>query len=45
MVFFLIQESDVYGQWYYEMAVYVNRTEYGRGKGLSKKVAEQSAAR
>jgi dsRNA-specific ribonuclease len=27
------------------MADFVNRTEYGRGKGFSKKEAEQAAAR
>lgn len=43
--FELVQESHVNGQWNYEMAVFVNRTEYGRGKGFSKKEAEQSAAR
>ena len=45
LVFELIQETHVNGQWNYEMAVYVNRIEYGRGKGFSKKEAEQSAAR
>ncbi len=43
--FELVQESHVNGQWNYEMAVFVNRTEYGRGKGFSKKEAEQAAAR
>lgn len=43
--FELVQETHVSGQWNYEMAVFVNRTEYGRGKGFSKKEAEQVAAK
>jgi ribonuclease-3 len=43
--FQLVQETHLNGQWNYEMAVLVNRTEYGRGKGFSKKDAEQAAAR
>ena len=43
--FQLVEETHLNGQWNYEMAVLVNRTEYGRGKGPSKKDAEQAAAR
>ena len=43
--FQLVEETHLNGQWNYEMAVLVNRTEYGRGKGFSKKDAEQAAAR
>lgn len=43
--FELISEDNSSGQWMYEIEVVINHQKYGRGKGSSKKVAEQAAAK
>jgi len=43
--FELVNEQFVDGKAVYEMEVQINRTSYGRGKGFSKKEAEQAAAK
>jgi ribonuclease-3 len=43
--FEVISEKHENGQWNYEVKVVINNNEYGFGKGLSKKAAEQEAAR
>jgi ribonuclease-3 len=43
--FKLLDEQFIDGKWHYEMEVQINRTSYGRGKGLSKKEAEQAASK
>lgn len=43
--FIVISEQHINGQWHYEVKVLINNNEFGFGKGLSKKAAEQEAAR
>jgi ribonuclease-3 len=43
--FKLLDEQFNDGKWQYEMEVQINRTAYGKGKGLSKKEAEQAASK
>ncbi len=43
--FKLLDEQFSDGKWGYEMEVHINRTAYGKGKGLSKKEAEQAASK
>lgn len=43
--FKLLDEQFNDGKWHYEMEVQINRTAYGKGKGLSKKEAEQAASK
>lgn len=43
--FELVNEQFVDGKAVYEMEVQINRTSYGKGKGFSKKEAEQAAAK
>jgi dsRNA-specific ribonuclease len=41
----VISEVHINGVWNYEVKVVINNNEFGLGKGLSKKVAEQMAAK
>lgn len=43
--FKLLDEQFIDGKWFYEMEVQINRTAYGKGKGHSKKEAEQAASK
>ncbi|MEN9699221.1 MAG: hypothetical protein RLZZ301_419 [Bacteroidota bacterium] len=43
--FELAQENQQGSEWQYEMVVRINHTFYGKGRGLSKKEAEQAAAK
>ena len=43
--FQVLQEDNVHGVWKYEVMVQINGTNYGKGTGTSKKIAEQAAAR
>jgi ribonuclease-3 len=43
--FQVLQEDNVHGVWKYEVKVQINGTNYGKGTGTSKKIAEQAAAR
>lgn len=43
--FLVLQEDNVHGVWKYEVMVQINGTNYGKGTGTSKKIAEQAAAR
>ena len=43
--FIVTSEVHVNGIWHYEVKVVINKNEFGFGKGLSKKEAEQSAAK
>jgi len=43
--FVLLSEQFADGKAIYEMSVQINRTSYGKGKGFSKKEAEQAAAK
>lgn len=43
--FTVISEQHINGQWHYEVKVLINNKEFGFGKGLSKKAAEQDAAK
>ncbi len=43
--FNLLSEEHKKGKWEYNIQVQINQQEYGMGKGPSKKVAEQNAAR
>lgn len=43
--FLVISEIHLNGIWHYEVKVEINNNEFGFGKGLSKKSAEQSAAK
>lgn len=43
--FKLLDEQFNDGKWHYEMEVQINRTAYGKGRGLSKKEAEQAASK
>ena len=43
--FTVISEQHINGQWHYEVKVLINNKEFGFGKGLSKKAAEQVAAK
>ena len=43
--FVLLSEQFTDGKAIYEMTVQINRTSYGKGKGFSKKEAEQAAAK
>ena len=43
--FLVISEVHINGVWNYEVKVVINNNEFGLGKGLSKKVAEQMAAK
>tara|TARA_B110000459_G_scaffold197594_1_gene241281 strand:- start:283 stop:987 length:705 start_codon:yes stop_codon:yes gene_type:complete len=45
LLFYLISELHVNGIWEYTIQVQINQQEYGMGKGSSKKVAEQIAAK
>jgi dsRNA-specific ribonuclease len=41
----LISETHEDGKWLYQVKTFINHTEYGIGRGNSKKAAEQDAAR
>jgi ribonuclease III len=43
--FQVLLEENTHGTWKYEVMVQVNGTNYGKGTGASKKIAEQAAAR
>ncbi len=43
--FLVISEVHINGVWNYEVKVIISNNEFGLGKGLSKKVAEQMAAK
>lgn len=43
--FNVITEESVNGNWNYEIMVLINDTTYGKGKGNSKKMAEQAASK
>lgn len=43
--FTVISEENNHGNWTYEVAVFVNAKNYGKGSGASKKLAEQAAAK
>ncbi len=43
--FIVVKENHENGQWNYEIKVVINNKEFGRGIGLSKKTAEQEAAK
>jgi ribonuclease-3 len=43
--FIVISETHESGIWHYEVKVLINNNEFGFGKGLSKKAAEQIAAK
>jgi len=43
--FVLVDEQFIEGKAIYQMSVQINRTVYGKGKGPSKKEAEQAAAK
>jgi ribonuclease-3 len=43
--FFVVSEINLNGIWHYEVKVAINNNEFGLGKGLSKKAAEQLAAK
>lgn len=43
--FIVISETHENGIWHYEVKVLINNNEFGFGKGLSKKAAEQIAAK
>lgn len=43
--FILTNEAFIDGKMIYEMSVHINRNAYGKGKGSSKKEAEQAAAK
>ncbi|NBX79927.1 MAG: ribonuclease III [Flavobacteriales bacterium] len=43
--FFVVKETHENGQWCYEVVVIINKKEFGKGSGLSKKSAEQVAAK
>lgn len=43
--FFVVSEINLNGIWHYEVKVAINNNEFGFGKGLSKKAAEQLAAK
>jgi len=45
LAFILTNEQFVDGKMIYEMSVQINRNPYGKGKGFSKKEAEQMAAK
>lgn len=43
--FVVLSEENVGGNWQYSVIVMINDTNYGRGSGASKKLAEQAAAK
>lgn len=43
--FVILVEENVQGTWRYDILVNINGTNYGKGTGTSKKVAEQAAAK
>lgn len=43
--FAVLREENNHGTWFYEVIVQVNGTNYGKGTGNSKKLAEQAAAK
>lgn len=43
--FVVLREENNHGTWKYEVMVQVNGTNYGKGAGTSKKIAEQAAAK
>ncbi len=43
--FEVLREENNHGTWFYEVIVLVNGTNYGKGTGNSKKLAEQAAAK
>lgn len=43
--FSVLREENNHGTWFYEVIVLVNGTNYGKGAGNSKKIAEQAAAK
>ena len=45
LIFHLVSEVHVNGIWEYTIQAQINQQEYGMGKGSSKKVAEQIAAK
>lgn len=45
IAFKLLKEELLNGKWEYEVEVIINATSYGRGKGSTKKLAEQEASK
>lgn len=43
--FIVIDEQHIHGAWEYEVAIQINKRDFGRGKASSKKQAEQVAAK
>ncbi|MEY3236164.1 MAG: hypothetical protein RI883_265 [Bacteroidota bacterium] len=43
--FIILSEENIGGNWEYSVIANINDTNYGRGKGSSKKMAEQAAAK
>ena len=43
--FVVIDEQHIHGAWEYEVAIQINKRDFGRGKASSKKQAEQVAAK
>lgn len=43
--FIVLNEESINGNWNYEILVSINDTTYGKGKGNSKKMAEQAASK
>lgn len=43
--FELLKEEIVDGKWNYEVEIFINANPYGRGKGSTKKIAEQAASK
>jgi ribonuclease-3 len=43
--FIILSEENIGGNWEYSVIANINNTNYGRGKGSSKKMAEQAAAK
>jgi len=43
--FIILSEENVGGNWEYSVIANINNTNYGRGRGSSKKMAEQAAAK
>ena len=43
--FIVLKEENIQGAWNYEIVVEINDTQYGKGTGSSKKLAEQASAK
>jgi ribonuclease-3 len=45
LTFEVLKELNTGNGWHYEVEVYISHKQYGRGKGGTKKLAEQEAAK